>query len=148
MGIDIEIEVSTIADNSRDRSMNIDISSGHMVSEIYNMTISKDNVDDEYDDLKCHVCIIDTKNKKIRTDLDIEVSPDSSKEIRGNSNGIVHIDSNNCPELSNDNINKNMISIGFIIYAITNYEVPEYTINGTIKYNSKIHGLCTKTSTC
>ena len=73
------------------------------------------------------------------------ILPDNGKEIQTNSNGIAHIDSNTCPELSNDNINKNTISLGFLIMAITNHEVPEYTINYTLKYNSKMYGQHTKT---
>ena len=148
IGIDIEIEESVLADDLCERSMEIDISPGHMVSKIYIMTISKDNADDEYSDLKCNVCIIDSKNKKIRTDLDLIVLPDSSKEIKRNSNGIIHMDSNACPELSNYNINKNTISLGFTIMAIANDEVSEYTINCTLKYNSKMHGSYTKISIC
>ena len=148
MGIDIEINESALADDFCECSMDIDIPSDHMVSEIYIMTISKDNEDDEYSDLKCNVCIIDSKNKKICTDLDLIVSPDSGKEIKRNSNGIVHMDYNTCPELSDDNINKNTISLEFTIVAITSDELPEYTINCTLKYNSKMHGSHTKTSIC
>ena len=151
MGIDIEIVESTLGDQLCKHSMEIEIAPGNMVSKNYNMTISKDEYDDEdeydeYSDLKCHVCIMDPKNKKIRKDLDLMILPDNGKEIQTNSNGIAHIDSNICPELSNDSINKTTLSVEFLVMAVTNDEVPEYVINCTLKYNSKMHGLCTKTS--
>ena len=63
----VEITESALTSELCKNSMSIEISPGHMGSGTYNMTISKDNdedEDDEYSDLKCHVCIIDSKTKK------------------------------------------------------------------------------------